>query len=711
MDRLRPFHAKRLALFLFLSSLAVAFLIPPTGQAQTGEPFLQPAAVVVAVNRPVCSLLGGLKTSAGIIGMDGSHTVEVNGTVYWNFGDTLLSNGGLLPNSIGWSTDTDASDCIELTPKQRNGRAAPLLVQPNGGKLTVWPLGMEQTAPGHVSFYYASVVPDPVGQWRVAGTGIASFNTTTLDATPALGGALVWPEGGFMPSRTIPDDHYVYVLLDKWGTHFTAETILARVPKQSMTSPGAYEYWDAAAGRWLGGLWNDATGTWQPSINSLAPLWRQPGLHNGVEIAYNEFLGKWLAVYTTGFMTSLNARVADSLTGPWDVQDTVLIRCPDFHPPQSVPSSPGFACYTGAQHEFYARDGGRTIYVTYANSDAYQVFMHEIRLAASFTQWRDAGGRALYLRADAAGPTGFAADGVAFYASDIAAPGLTAIHAWEESPGGNVAYGAAAPAPATQYRDMGVAFYAPLTEAAAQATNATHTAVYRWTNGATTRYSPLDLGAAGYARQEIVFYAPCPDADGDALTDCAESFLGTSALAADTDGDGLGDGYEQTVPECDPLVYNDDADGIAGGQEALSGTNPCVWDTGAYGCAYAEFHHPLCDVDTDGDGCNDATELGPDARLGGRRSPNNPWDFYDLNGDRAINVRDDVVGVVTAFGLGTSPNYTRKKDRSPPPPPSVEPDPSLREPWDLGPPDGAISVGGDLLGVMRQFGHSCRPLS
>ena len=68
--------------------------------------------------------------------------------------------------------------------------------------------------------------------------------------------------------------------------------------------------------------------------------------------------------------------------------------------------------------------------------------------------------------------------------------------------------------------------------------------------------SNIDLASAGYDRHEIAFYAACPDRDNDTLTDCFESFLGTDASSADTDGDGLLDAYERDTPGCDPLVYN-----------------------------------------------------------------------------------------------------------------------------------------------------------
>ncbi len=102
--------------------------------------------------------------------------------------------------------------------------------------------------------------------------------------------------------------------------------------------------------------------------------------------------------------------------------------------------------------------------------------------------------------------------------------------------------------------------------------------------------------------------------------------------------------------------------------------------------------------DSDGDGCANVEEFGSDAGVGGRRNPLNPWDFYDVNGDGIVNVFGDILPVANAFGPSTGPNYDPSLDRSPPPPGA--------DPWDLGPPDGTITID-DILAVAAQFGHSC----
>ncbi len=637
------------ALLLVLLSLQPGKAGPAgSALAQADEPLLGERPVVVAADRLVCSLLGASKTEAGIRGKDTGGTVVVNGVVYWVFGDTALIPSGGIPNSIASSSDKDASDCIDLVPKQVDGRAAALLPRDASRELTVWPSGLEETSPGRVNFFYNSIVSDPVSQWRSAGIGIGSFDVQTLEAHREAGGELLWQPDQPMPSRTYADGEYVYVFLNANRQPLTTDVMLARVLKESAETPAAYEYWQPGdgveAGHWISGVWDAEAGTWGPEINQLRPLWRQPGFHNGVEVAYNEFLDRWTAVYTTDFFGSVNIRTAPDITGPWDGQENVLVSCPEFHePPHSL-----FVCYSGSQHQYYARDGGRTIYASYANSDAYQVFLHEIRLAAKVTQWTDGAGPALYLPSTAAPPAGHSPEGVAFYASDIPVPGFAPIHRWVGEATGEVRYGANAPSPPADFADQGVGFYAPVDAAVVETLHAPYGPVYRWTKGEAVRYSPLDLTGAGYSQQELAFYSPCPDSDFDSLSDCEESFIGTDAFSQDTDSDG----------------------------------------------------------------CTDDRELQAPVRYGGGRDPLNYWDFFDTpgwNGQRdGIVTLADVSQIVARFGsrgdpaaspfaepIPRAPAYHTAFDRG-------NPTPSAR----FTPADGFVGIG-DISSVLSQYGHNC----
>jgi hypothetical protein len=125
--------------------------------------------------------------------------------------------------------------------------------------------------------------------------------------------------------------------------------------------------------------------------------------------------------------------------------------------------------------------------------------------------------------------------------------------------------------------------------------------------------------------------------------------------------------------------------------------------------------------DLDQDGCIDAAEFGPYQQAGGLRSPKVLWDFFDVPTppsfarDKSITV-GDISAVVGRFGSSRTGGPPSKTDAlaealsMPPPAPAYHAayDRTLAgpNPWNSGPPDGAISVA-DISRVVAQFGHSC----
>ncbi len=107
------------------------------------------------------------------------------------------------------------------------------------------------------------------------------------------------------------------------------------------------------------------------------------------------------------------------------------------------------------------------------------------------------------------------------------------------------------------------------------------------------------------------------DPDGDGLTNLQESALGTDPNVADTDGDGLADGAEVTVYRTSPTLADSDADTIDDARELSAGLNPnspddANLDPDADGLSNRQELAAGTDrtrTDTDGDGSNDGLEL------------------------------------------------------------------------------------------------------
>jgi lysophospholipase L1-like esterase len=102
-------------------------------------------------------------------------------------------------------------------------------------------------------------------------------------------------------------------------------------------------------------------------------------------------------------------------------------------------------------------------------------------------------------------------------------------------------------------------------------------------------------------------------------------------------------------------------------------------------------------IDGDGDGCPNASELGANERLGGRRDPYNPWDYFNPGQDGANRI-DDILAVARSYGHDSGdPLYSVNYDRT-----------MLdgAHPWQFGPPDGSIRPF-DITAAILSFGHDC----
>ncbi len=100
--------------------------------------------------------------------------------------------------------------------------------------------------------------------------------------------------------------------------------------------------------------------------------------------------------------------------------------------------------------------------------------------------------------------------------------------------------------------------------------------------------------------------------------------------------------------------------------------------------------------DTDGDGCSDIRENGPDEKLGGRRNFLNPYDYMNPTGDRMNRVDDILYVIGRYFNDDPAPLYNPVADRTYWGP----------QVWNLGPPNQQIRLD-DVLAIVKQYYHDC----
>ena len=143
------------------------------------------------------------------------------------------------------------------------------------------------------------------------------------------------------------------------------------------------------------------------------------------------------------------------------------------------------------------------------------------------------------------------------------------------------------------------------------------------------------------------------------------------------------------------------------GVTAMAFTNPLFIDVNS-NAAYDNR-----DVDSDGDGCTNAQEVGPIQGDGGRRSPSNPYDYLNPTQDKQNRV-DDILAIVAQYfdddndgnpGLppyapGYNPNTDRTDD------PAYANSGAGAQPWRLLGPNGQQRVD-DILAAVTHYFHDC----
>lgn len=445
-------------------------------------PLIDRQDAVVIGEKKLCSFVGANQNSVGIVGEDGGESVRVGNTTYFAFGDTT-TNSAMLPNSVATTSDIDASDCFTMTSKSSKGAAVPMLPKLNT-ECTVWPLDMVNTTGADIYFFYYSFSVNNCNQ-RL-GMGLGKMDANTLNTT-RINNFFWQPGDAVTPNFDINGAAFtkvgtdVYIMWNGQDTGGRDLTMLSKVAVANIGNKAAYTYWDGTS--------------FQSNPALLKPLWDQGGVPtHGMTIRFNSFLGKWTAIYNTGYSSIMAARTADNITGPWS-GETTIVNCLQ-HYELGTSSGTAFPCYGAKEHPWYERNNGQIIYASHSNSVLYQPFLHEITFGRAVNQWVDLAGNSIY-KQDGQQVSNFVQEGTAFYASPNQLPNFQAIHDWAH--GSEHVY--AVSSPGGSFADLGIAFYAPTTPQFSLA------AINQWNKGTLHRYSALDLSSYGYTKGSVAFYA------------------------------------------------------------------------------------------------------------------------------------------------------------------------------------------------------------
>ena len=432
---------------------------------------------VVMSLRVVCRLASDTPSAieAAITGADGTQSIVAGGRSYWFFGDTVRRAGDrqdVIPAAVATTTDTDASDCLDLQFKTSpDGIVTPMF--PRLEETTAWPDGVFGLQDGSIYFYMVKAYRQSPFAWNVGSVGLGRIRPGSLEGERLV--ETIWEEGSGFGTRVagarspigVGQDIIVYLALED------RRNVIAKAPQDRVGEFAAYTYWD-------GDDWStdpaDAETMWTSEENGFPP-------DNGVQVSFDEGLGKWTALYNDR-MASVKVRLADDPWGPWSDPVSWFDCRPlvqDVYP----------YCYTGELHRHLTRDGGPA-YMTISSQKPYDVTLIELHMATAIHAWRSADGVVRY--AAASPGREFVDEAVPFYASMTPAPGLSAVY--EERSGDGYAYTVAEPAGGAE-----PVFYAYSTAPG----GAIRTVAVRELDGELAAGVEGDRGDSG-----VRFFVPCP---------------------------------------------------------------------------------------------------------------------------------------------------------------------------------------------------------
>lgn len=313
--------------------------------------------------------LGPMKESPVILGRDGATSGAVGGKIVWLYGDTLFDTGqglSMVSNTWAWTKDRDATNGIDLSFPESRGRPMPLLVEsdserefdaahaasncreePCGARWALWPQALVADLDRKRALVFYEKVYAEQGLFRFWGVGESVAVWNDLDEPPDR---RIDPITGKPPylftesdvpfgnARILESDLlYAYGCQSKG---WTKQCQVARVPLGDALDPRVWTYYGGKIG-------------WTSEASSAVPVIEANDI---MSVAYNRYLGAYLAVYSPPMTNHVMVRTAPRPEGPWSEAVTAFVtRAPH-----------ALWVYDAQAHPDYEEDEGRVQYVTYS---------------------------------------------------------------------------------------------------------------------------------------------------------------------------------------------------------------------------------------------------------------------------------------------------------------------------------------------------------
>lgn len=316
---------------------------------------------------------------AGVSGVDGGYSLPLGAQTLWLFGDVFLQH----PTAPDRHYVGGVSNCALLVPRGRgmeplrrytfltdpkSGLARPVIPDAagEGAGTRLWPAGGWYDAAHRRAYLYYSIVRTTGGggpfDFRVEGMGLACADASRPAALQftrlktGRGSALWWPGGGTAPIfgaaviTDAPGDYlYIVGVQERGGRKFGK---MARVLKRRIADLDAYEYFAGSM----------PAPRWSQSLAEAADIEGLTDFPNELSIAYNPYLGGYLAVHSVLISPRARLSLASQPWGPY--RPIAEIGTPHL----------AFAdafCYAGKAHPELAEQKGKILYITYVDSRRY----------------------------------------------------------------------------------------------------------------------------------------------------------------------------------------------------------------------------------------------------------------------------------------------------------------------------------------------------
>lgn len=277
----------------------------------------------------------------GVLGATLQGTLERSGGTAWLlFGETTLSGPLVEPSAQASSTDTDASDGIDLGYFDEPDPIEPPLTLAAAGpgdndEEDVWLTAPFERGSDVFAYYVrvdrdASPIQQGIGLAKATG-GALPFARLSFPAAQPPGGGHFDDDYSLFQATELPrvrgavlsgSDLLLFGQREGGsGLPEDREIVLARAPLSSAEDRATYQYWTEVAG----------VRAWRTSATGLVPLFKNA---SAPSVAWSVDLGRWLAASTqekgalppyavTGSGSAIQLRVADDPRGPWSPPVTV----------------------------------------------------------------------------------------------------------------------------------------------------------------------------------------------------------------------------------------------------------------------------------------------------------------------------------------------------------------------------------------------------